>query len=129
MLLFREMREARKIFTRVGYCIPKASEKLCLQKNFALADGMKILALLLFSNVLICNDLFLGDLFSLFLVSLVLNSKIWNLSVHLTQQHAKKSVVEQVTETRLLLDIVYVNLQSWSYKSLQWDAVAHTHTQ
>ena len=28
------------------------------------------------------------------------------------QQHAKKRVVEQVTETRLLLDIVYVNLQS-----------------
>ena len=33
---------------------------------------MKILALLLFSNILICNNLFSGDLFSLFLVSLVL---------------------------------------------------------
>ena len=107
----------------------KASEKIWLQKNFSLADGMKLLAFLLFSNVLICNDLFSGDLFSLFLVSLVLNSKIWNLNFHLTQQYVKKRVVEPVTETRLLLDIVYATCQPWSYKSLQRDAVAHTHTQ
>ena len=74
---------------------------------------MKILALLLFSNIFICNDLFSGDLFSLFLVSLVLNSKIWNLSFHLTQQYVKKRVVEPVTETRLLLDIMpHVNLEA-----------------
>ena len=51
------------------------------------------------------------------------------MSFHLTQQYAKKRVGEPVTETRLLLDIVYANLQPSSYKSLQWDAVAHTHTQ
>ena len=96
----------------------KASEKIWLQKNFSLADGMKLLAFLLFSNVLICNDLFSGDLFSLFLVSLVLNSKIWNLSFHLTQQYVKKRVVEPVTETRLLLDIMpHVNLEAINLSS------------